>query len=135
MNTLKNISSKIYLFRVFLLSFVSILFSIEASASHAAGMDIAYECISQGSSSDTYKITLKFYRDCSGVQAPPSLTLNYSSSCGSSSATLYQVGSAININPACLSYCNGGNTFGIEQYTYEGTINLSHCSNWYCQFV
>jgi gliding motility-associated-like protein len=111
------------------------LFSTEAFSSHAAGMDISYECISQGSSSDTYKFTLKFYRDCDGAVAPgngsnPLMNLNYSSSCGSGSDTLYQVGSVVDINPICSSSCNGGNSFGIEQYTYEATINLSKCSDW-----
>jgi len=31
--------------------------NIKIYATHAAGMDIAYECISSGSSSDTYKVT------------------------------------------------------------------------------
>ena len=56
--------------------------------------------------------------------------MNYSSSCGSGQINLYQVGVAVDINPACTSYCNGGNAFGIEQYTYEGTINISKCSDW-----
>ena len=122
-------------FKIGLIIFVTILFTTEAFASHAAGMDISYECISQGGSSDTYKFTLKFYRDCSGVDAPgngvnPLMNLNYSSSCGSGSDTLYQVGSVVDINPICSSYCNGGNSFGIEQFTYEATINLPHCSDW-----
>ena len=114
----------------FLIVFISFFSSTDSLASHAAGMDISYECISQGSSSDTYKVTLKFYRDCDGIAAPSSHQLNYSSSCGSNTTSLNQVGSAVNINPACLSFCNGGNSIGIEQYTYEGTITLSHCSNW-----
>jgi len=113
-----------------LLILLLLISSINIYASHAAGMDISYECISQGATSDTYKITLKFYRDCEGWIGATSHTLNYSSSCGSGSATLYQVGSAVNINPACVSYCNGGIGFGIEQYTYEATISLDHCSNW-----
>jgi hypothetical protein len=35
-------------FKIGLIVSVTILFSIEAFASHAAGMDISYECISQG---------------------------------------------------------------------------------------
>ena len=114
----------------FLIVFISISFSSDTLASHAAGMDISYECISQGSSSDTYKVTLKFYRDCEGIPAPSSLQLDFSSSCGSNTINLNQVGSSIDINPNCTSYCNGGSGFGIEQYTYEGIITLAHCSNW-----
>jgi len=118
------------LLKILLFWLASVLISFEAFSSHAAGMDISYECISQGTSSNIYKITLKFYRDCEGVSAPSSHPLNYSSSCGSSSATLYQVGSAVDINPNCISYCNGGSGFGVEQYTYETTITLAHCSDW-----
>ena len=96
-------------------------------ATHAAGMDIAYECISSGSNADTYKITLKFYRDCEGISNWGTLYLEYSSSCGSGSTALTQVGSSLNINPACLSFCNGGNSLGIEQYTYETTtVSYTH---------
>ena len=97
-------------------------------ATHAAGMDISYECISQGNNSDTYKITLKFYRDCEGTANWGALDLQYSSSCGSGSTTLNQIGNAVNINPNCLSDCNGGNGLGIEQYTYEAIVSLNKCS-------
>ena len=93
-------------------------------------MDISYECINQGTNSDTYKVTVKFYRDCEGIANWGTLYLDYSSSCGSNSTSLTQVGNAVNINPNCLSYCNGGSGIGIEQYTYEAVINLSKCSNW-----
>ena len=106
------------------------MLNINLYATHAAGMDIAYECISSGTNSDTYKITLKFYRDCEGISNWGTLYLEYSSSCSSGSTALTQVGSSLNINPACLSFCNGGNSLGIEQYTYETTITLSKCSDW-----
>ena len=35
-------------------------------ATHAAGIDLTYECISN----NQYKVTLRFYRECSGVNAP-----------------------------------------------------------------
>ena len=116
--------------KLLLIYILSILFNYNAFSTHAAGMDISYQCISQGTNSDTYKITLKFYRDCDGIPAPATLSMSYSSSCGSGSTTLSQVGSAVDINPLCASYCNGGNAFGIEEYTYESTITLSHCDNW-----
>ena len=116
--------------RKFILFSLFLITIIETYATHAAGMDIAYECISQGNNSDTYKVTLKFYRDCEGISAPNSHPLDYSSSCGSGTTTLYLVGGAVNINPDCQSYCTGGTGLGIEQYTYEGTITLDHCSNW-----
>ncbi|GIS07994.1 MAG: hypothetical protein CM15mP112_01060 [Flavobacteriales bacterium] len=43
------------------------VFSIEhLHATHAAGIDLTYECIS----TNQYKVTLRFYRECSGVNAP-----------------------------------------------------------------
>ena len=116
--------------KLLIICVLSVLFNYDAFSTHAAGMDISYQCISQGTNSDTYKITLKFYRDCDGISAPSSHSLNYSSSCGSGSINLNMVGGAVDINPLCSSYCNGGSAFGIEEYTYEGTVTLSHCSNW-----
>ena len=113
-----------------ILSILVLILSIDTYATHAAGMDISYECINQGTNSDTYKVTVKFYRDCEGIANWGTLYLDYSSSCGSNSTSLTQVGNAVNINPNCLSYCNGGSGIGIEQYTYEAVINLSKCSNW-----
>ena len=99
-------------------------------ATHAAGMDISYQCLSRGSSSDTYKIIVKFYRDCDGVRAPPTVTLDYQSSCSNSSVNLSLTGSPVILNAQCSNLCNGGSVIGIEEYTYEGTINLAHCSDW-----
>jgi len=113
-----------------ILSILIFTLSIDTYATHAAGMDISYECINQGTNFDTYKVTVKFYRDCEGTANWGTLYLDYSSSCGSNSISLTQVGNAVNINPNCLSYCNGGSGTGIEQYTYEAIINLSKCSNW-----
>ena len=109
--------------------FCFLLFSDELYATHAAGMDISYECVSSGPTSDTYEVTLKFYRDCGTGNAPEpnTFTLDYSSlSCNlSGSITLYKLNSvAVNINPICLSYCNGGTTHGIEEWTYTGKSSI-----------
>ena len=46
--------------------FITILFySQKTYATHGAGLDISYECVNRGSTSDSYKIIVKFYRDCS----------------------------------------------------------------------
>ena len=83
--------------KIFLKSFICLivyLLSIPTTyATHAAGMDISFECISRNSTSDFYKITVSFYRDCNGSDAPgvmgqPNLEIEYSSSCGSYSSTM-----------------------------------------------
>ena len=57
-------------------------------ATHAAGMDISFECIARNSTSDFYKITVSFYRDCNNTPAPGSLDIDFTSSCGSGFQTM-----------------------------------------------
>ncbi|MDC0204595.1 hypothetical protein OAJ65_02240, partial [Flavobacteriales bacterium] len=85
---------------------------------------------------NTYRVTLKFYRDCSnGISAPGSFTLNYSSnSCGSSnSSTMNQVSFDV-ITPTCTSIpnpCSTPGVVGIEEYVYQTIITLpNNCSDW-----
>ena len=85
-----------------------------------------------------YLITVKFYRDCGGISAPSSLSLNYSSaSCGQSgSATLSQISGGQEITPICPSMtttCTSSwaSITGIQEYTYQATITLpSQCPDW-----
>jgi hypothetical protein len=60
---MKNINIKI-LFLFNCIYFVSIP---TVYATHAAGMDISFECIARNSTSDFYKITVSFYRDCNNT--------------------------------------------------------------------
>ena len=94
-----------------------------------------YQTTYIGGTPDTYKVTVKFYRDCDGISAPGSLNLNYySASCGvNQSITLTQTGSGTVITPICPtmnSTCTGGNVIGIEEYTYEANINIAKCPDW-----
>src|SRR3982751_5714540 len=49
-----------------------LLISKLASASHSSGSDLQYTWIS----GNTYQVTVSFYRDCAGVAAPTSISLN-----------------------------------------------------------
>ena len=122
--------------RLILVFIVSLTF-FNANATHIMGGEITWQCIKDHLDPDLgkYIFTMKLYRDCEGISAPSYHSLNYSSSCGSSSINLYQVGQAVDINAACVSYCNGGTGLGIEQYTYEGTITLSNALIGFYQFV
>jgi len=77
----------------------------------------------------TYRVTLKFYRDCSnGISAPSTFSLGYfSNSCNySNSSTMNQV-SFQNITPACTSIpnpCSTPGIVGIEEYIYQTIITL-----------
>ena len=84
---------------------------------------------------NTYRLTLKFYRDCSnGINAPSSFTLNYSSSsCGYSNSEIMSQVSTQNITPVCASISNpcGPTIVGIEEYVYQTTLTLpSSCNDW-----
>ena len=93
-----------------------------------------YQTTYSGGTPDTYQVTIKFYRDCDGISAPGSMTLDYSSSsCGGSTVSLYQVGSPVLVTPICPtmnSTCTGGSVIGIEEYTYIGTISIAKCPDW-----
>jgi len=122
--------------KIFTLLFIStFFFQFNSQATHMMGMDISYKCVGL----NQYHITLSFYRDCSGAaQAPTSATIDYTSaSCGQSgSVTLTQTINGIEVSPLCpaqiaQSSCNGGTLPGVQQYVYEGDINLPIvCNDW-----
>ena len=119
---------------LFTLFFFLTFFCQEIFATHGAGLDISYECISRGVNSDNYRIIVKYYRDCSSSSpAANNFMLDYSSSCGSGSAFLPQVAGPVFITPLCSgssSPCNNNNLVELEEYIYETSITLSHCSDW-----
>ncbi len=109
---------------------------LDVFGSHAMGTDITYECIGP----NQYRVTVAFYRDCSGIGAPTSIILDYfSPSCnivsGTYTVTLNQQSSQ-EVSPLCPSQlinstCNGGFFPGVEQYIYQGVITLpAQCSDW-----
>ena len=110
----------------------SLPFTSKTYASHAMGADLTYECLG----GNVYVFTLSFYRDCSGITAPASATINISSaSCGvTTSLTLTQPNPPVEISPLCasaLSTCQGGTEPGVEQYTYTDTMTLpQNCPDW-----
>ena len=93
-----------------------------------------YQTTWSGGTPDTYKITLRFYRDCSGISAPGSFPLTYSSNlCGINSSINLSLISTTNITPVCATItdpCNTPGVVGIEEYIYEGTITISKCPDW-----
>lgn len=106
-------------------------------ASHAQGADISYQCLG----GNTYQITVSFYRDCAGVGAPGSVTVDINSaSCGENfSATLIPVaGTGQEVTSICASMnttCSGGTYPGVQEYQYTGTVTLpAACSDWVFSF-
>lgn len=115
-----------------------LLFSAEKSqASHAQSADITYTCIG----GNQYNVRLAFYRDCAGVAAPNSVTINVSSlSCNQNfNVTLNRVpGTGIDVTPICpsvVSQCNGGTYPGVQEWVFQGPMTLpANCDDWVLSF-
>ena len=116
------------------LSSIFILSTKSLHATHAAGLDLTYECISN----NQYKITLRFYRECSGIPPAPAIWgynggyINLSNSAGyyndftlnnitPNPVPVYPV---ISSSPSCpyTGTCSGGGTNQTQIYTYEGNL-------------
>ncbi len=103
------------------------------SGSHIVGIYLTYTYLSP----NNYQINLKMYRDCSGIAAPISPTICYSSA----STGLIGNISLDTITPSAiqvpfnscaaqgLTWCQGGSFYGIEEFTYEGFVMLPAAAN------
>ncbi|MGR6087417.1 MAG: T9SS type A sorting domain-containing protein [Arcticibacter sp.] len=115
-----------------LISLVIIILPSVSNASHLAGGEITYQWL-QG---NTYRLTLNLYRDCQGIAAPSSATLNFQGCGVSGSINLTPSGSPVLVTPLCpsavsQSSCNGGTLFSIQRITYTGVHTLPFaCSSW-----
>lgn len=135
----------------FVLSFalLSMVFgSNRVVASHAMGSDLSYQCLGN----NQYKIILRFYRDCTGIAAPTSPTIQVIAP-GCAGASTINV--TLNINPQVngievsqlcpaqlnqsgCNYTGGGNPPypGVKVYEYTGTVTLpAACNNWTVRFT
>ncbi len=125
---------KNYIFKISLFIFV-FLSNQNVFATHIAGGNITYSCTGNP---NEYLITLTLYRDCSGVNAPNTPSVNFSNSCGLANPgplalTINNILS-LEISGLCdltQSTCNGGVLPGYEQYVYEGLVTLpGPCDSW-----
>lgn len=123
--------------RSLLLIVTILLFYKAGKATHAQGADLTYSCIGNGQ----YELKLSFYRDCAGINAPNSITVDASSAqCNEDlNVTLDQVqGTGNDVTPICnaaSTECSGGNKPGVEEYVYTGTVTLpQQCPDWSFDF-
>ncbi|MDQ3048240.1 MAG: hypothetical protein M3R27_11885, partial [Bacteroidota bacterium] len=127
-------------FRVFFwisLLILSVQSRNEAFASHAQSADITYQCLG----GNQYQISLSFYRDCAGVAAPVTASINLASAnCGQNfNITLNQIpGTGMDVSPICSamnSECAGGTYPGVQEYIYRGVVTLpGNCDDWVFSF-
>ncbi|HNB81999.1 MAG TPA: hypothetical protein PLP14_07870, partial [Chitinophagaceae bacterium] len=119
----------------------SLFHANDVLATHAAGAELVYELVP--GTTNQYKFTYKFYRDCAGAAtAPTSVTMCYGNNCGANgSITLNSVptlpGGAANGTPVgtgCPGFpttCSGGTLPGYQEWWYSNTLTLpTTCSLW-----
>lgn len=120
---------------------LSVLANNTAKASHAAGGELIY----RWKSDSTYTFYFKFYRDCSGVSEPASVTLchvntctNQSNSIGLTKMTTLPGGipNGTQVATGCANRKNKCDSFqsnipGYREWWYTGEITLpSRCNSW-----
>ena len=123
---------------LFILIIAFLLPFTPVKASHFAGADMTYTCLG----GNTYLISISFYRDCSGISAPTSITVNFSCSSNSNfnfNASLQKIpGTGQEVTPACstmFTKCNNGYNYGIQEYVYQAQITLNPCNNWVMSYA
>ena len=99
--------------------------AFESQATHMMGADVKYTCLGKGK----YKVTLKVYRDCTGINLGG---ISGTISCGSYSTTFSPTKKGVrDITPTCassVSACKNrqsGLGIGVEEHTYEAIIDFS----------
>lgn len=122
--------------RIILLALLLFTGILSSRASHIAGCDLSYTCIG----GNDYLITLTFYRDCSGISEPTSVTINFTSSCGNFSTVLNKIAptQGVEVTPVCpgqATYCSGGTLYGLTKFVYQGQVTLTPCANWMMSYT
>lgn len=133
MKTLYSLHKNLWL--VFLI--LPLLISQQTFATHAQSADITYQCLGN----NQYQISVSFYRDCAGTNAPNNVNIDIvSASCNQNlNLNLTQIpGTGTDVTPICntmATTCNGGTSPGVEEYIYQGVITLpTNCTDWIFSF-
>jgi hypothetical protein len=122
-----------HLYSTIILIFILFLsYNAELRATHAMGADLTYSCLGN----NRYNVRLQFYRDCNGINAAVTETVQVSApGCTSIPLSLNLI-NVTETTPSCPGIVgtacnNGGGQFGIQRFVYEGVITLpTTCSDW-----
>jgi hypothetical protein len=118
------------------LFFAELIFPTPSKATHTAGAEVSYTHLT----GSMYKLRVVLYRDCFGIPAPLTVSVNaHSDSCGSNTDyVLDQIaGTGNEISHPCptsQTTCNGGNSPGYQKWEYELDVSLFQCSDWVFTF-
>lgn len=123
---------------LFIVAILSCFAASKVQASHAAGAELLYSYIS----GNDYKFTLKFYRDCTGINEPASFNMCWANTCNNTSGSLtlnkvsntggFSNGAIVNTGcDSTFTSCAGGTIPGFREWVYEGTMALNtQCILW-----
>lgn len=137
--------------RICTLLIALLFFYLPAEASHLLGGEIGYQYVSTTGTTHTYRVTLRFFSDCSStsaalpllIGATPRVSLYDNTTWVSAVSLTYDASqSDVEITPVCPD--EAGNTQctnvnnpipGVKLYVYEGLFTLNGTSaNWRFQF-
>jgi len=123
LNAVLALSNRVLLLTILLVG--SLLTAKTAQATHAMGGDITFTCVGP----NQYLVTNTFYRDCNGIPAPNSFTINVTSAqCEVDFNVPAPFLDVAIVTPICigaLDVCNDpAGTFGVERYRYQAVIDL-----------
>ena len=131
--------TKIYTHLLFFISFIIsfIVCKNEAYASHSEGADLTYKCLG----GNQYELTVSFYRDCYGINAPLTATVNcFSQSTNQNFNISLQpiLGTGQEVSLVCLgliTQCQGGTYPGVQEWVYRNTLTVSPATDWVFSFA
>ncbi len=121
-----------------LILFLTFIATEKAKASHAVGANITYEYFSP----NNYIVTVKFYRDCTGLPtAAPTTTVDVDYESASCNVTGFVTLNAVagtggdiqtGLYPPCgATSCHSGTGYGVQEWVYRGHLILpSACTDW-----
>lgn len=121
--------------KIFLLAILLMALSFHnpVRSSHLAALEMSL--VSVGG--NDYLARLTFYRDCSGIYAPQTVSLYFE--CLSNLLMNFSLvvpmkpGSGQEVTPVCPginTYCSNGFIYGMQEYAYEAQVTLPPCNFW-----
>lgn len=120
-----------------ILLFILFASSLRCYASHVAGVELT----AVHDSGDRYIVTLTFYRDCSGVSVDTTASINFISTVDTFSVLLPLIsGTGSELPIYCTqdlgftTSCSGGSIYGVQEYKYQGKVNLPPSDDWKIYF-
>ncbi len=129
-----RLSRKANLLKLFFIAAFTLSIGVQrSSASHAAGGNLTYTHLT----GNQYLVHFTYYRDCFGIPAPTSVTVNIESiACNVLAQTFNapEIGTGVEITYPCstsTTTCSGGAAPGIQRHDYEVTIAIpGQCPDW-----